>query len=137
MADPALLRADGLRRSYGAHVAVADFTAAVLPGEVVVLVGPNGCGKTTSVEMVLGLRHSDGGTARVLGLDPRRDRREVARSVGVQLQGAALHSRGRLREQLDYPSGDDAGRTVLRTYPVAQANQLYRRILGVAEPVDA
>lgn len=40
----------------------------------------------------------------------------------------------RLREQLDYPTGDDAGRTVLRTYPVAQANQLYRRILGVAEP---
>lgn len=102
MADTALLRADGLRRSYGEHVAVADFTAAVHAGEVVVLVGPNGCGKTTSVEMVLGLRHSDGGTARVLGLDPRRDRREIARSVGVQLQGAALHSRVRLREQLEY-----------------------------------
>jgi len=41
----------------------------------------------------------------------------------------------RLREQLDYPTGDDAGRTVLRVYPVAQANQLYRRILGAAEPV--
>jgi ABC-2 type transport system ATP-binding protein len=102
MADTALLRADGLRRSYGELVAVADFTAAVHAGEVVVLVGPNGCGKTTSVEMALGLRHSDGGTARILGLDPRRDRREVARSVGVQLQGAALHSRVRLREQLEY-----------------------------------
>ncbi len=40
----------------------------------------------------------------------------------------------RLREQLDYPSGDDAGRTVIRPYPVAQANQLYRRILAGAEP---
>lgn len=102
MADTALLRAEGLRRSYGSHVAVTDFTAAVHAGEVVVLVGPNGCGKTTSVEMALGLRHSDGGTVRVLGLDPRRDRREVARSVGVQLQGAALHARVRLREQLEY-----------------------------------
>lgn len=40
----------------------------------------------------------------------------------------------RLREQLDYPSGDDAGRTVFRAFPVAQANQLYRRILAAAEP---
>ncbi len=39
----------------------------------------------------------------------------------------------RLREQLDYPTGDDAGRAVSRVFPVAQANQLYRRILGVAE----
>ena len=39
----------------------------------------------------------------------------------------------RLREELDHPSGDDAKRVVLRNYPVAQANQLYRRILGVAE----
>ena len=40
----------------------------------------------------------------------------------------------RLREQLDYPTGDDAGRTVFRAFPVAQANQLYRRILAAAEP---
>ena len=40
----------------------------------------------------------------------------------------------RLREQLDYPTGDDAGRTVFRVFPVAQANQLYRRILAAAEP---
>ncbi len=43
----------------------------------------------------------------------------------------------RLREQLDYPAGDEAGRTTVRTFPVAQANQLYRRILGVAEPALA
>ena len=41
----------------------------------------------------------------------------------------------RLREQLDYPTGDDAGRTVFRAFPVAQANQLYRRILLAAEPM--
>lgn len=43
----------------------------------------------------------------------------------------------RLREELDHPSGDDAKRVVLRSYPVAQANQLYRRILGAAEPALA
>jgi len=40
----------------------------------------------------------------------------------------------RLRGQLDHPTGDEAKRAILRNYPVAQANQLYRRILGVAEP---
>lgn len=40
----------------------------------------------------------------------------------------------RLREQLDYPSGDDVGRSVYRVFPVAQSNQLYRRILAAAEP---
>lgn len=40
----------------------------------------------------------------------------------------------RLREQLDYPSGDDVGRAVFRPFSVAQANQLYRRILAGAEP---
>ena len=40
----------------------------------------------------------------------------------------------RLREQLDYPSGDDAGRAVNRFYPVAQAQQLYRRLFAGAEP---
>ncbi|CAM9965278.1 unnamed protein product, partial [Phaeothamnion confervicola] len=41
----------------------------------------------------------------------------------------------RMREQLDYPSGDDSGRTVIRPFPVAQAQQLYRRILAGAEPL--
>lgn len=40
----------------------------------------------------------------------------------------------RLRAQLDHPSGDEAARSVLRTFPVAQANQLYRRILADAAP---
>jgi ABC-2 type transport system ATP-binding protein len=101
-ATTTLLRAEGLRRSYGGVVAVADFTASVRSGEVVVLVGPNGCGKTTSVEMVLGLRGHDGGSVDVLGVDPRRGRRRIAREVGVALQGAALHPRVRLREQLEY-----------------------------------
>lgn len=43
----------------------------------------------------------------------------------------------RLREQLDHPVGDESARSVLRIFPVAQANQLYRRLLGAAEPALA
>ncbi len=40
----------------------------------------------------------------------------------------------RLRQELDHPTGDDVERNAFRAFPVAQANQLYRRILAGAEP---
>lgn len=100
--DGLLLTATSLRRRYGDVVAVSDFTTTVRCGEVVTVLGPNGCGKTTSLEMALGLRRRDGGTVRVLGTEPRAHRRELAPYLGVALQGAALHARVRLREQLTY-----------------------------------
>jgi ABC-2 type transport system ATP-binding protein len=100
--DELLLSAVGLRRAYGGVPAVEDFTLDVHAGEIVVLLGPNGCGKTTSVEMSLGLRKHDGGSVRVCGLDPVADRRALAELVGVQLQGAQIHPRVKLREYFDY-----------------------------------
>jgi ABC-2 type transport system ATP-binding protein len=60
----------GLRKSYGAKVAVADLTLAVPRGEVFGFLGPNGAGKSTSVKMLLGLVAPSGGSARVLGQPP-------------------------------------------------------------------
>ncbi len=97
-----ILQTEGLTRSYGQHLAVADFTTTVSSGEVAVLVGPNGCGKTTSVEMSIGLRASDGGTSRLAGVDVQTDRRHLATLVGVALQGATLHARVRIDEHLKY-----------------------------------
>lgn len=59
-------------------------------GEIFGIAGPNGAGKSTTVECASGLRRRDGGTLRVLGLDPDRDRRALLQRVGVQLQEAAL-----------------------------------------------
>src|SRR3990172_5984952 len=61
---------DGLRKAYGATVAVADVSFSVARGEIFGLLGPNGAGKTTTVECVQGLRRAGGGHIRVLGLDP-------------------------------------------------------------------
>ena len=46
------------------------FDLVVRPGEVSGFLGPNGAGKTTTIRVLLGLIRADGGTARVLGLDP-------------------------------------------------------------------
>ncbi|MFB9905373.1 ABC transporter ATP-binding protein [Allokutzneria oryzae] len=86
-----------LRKTYGAKVAVDGISLEVRRGEVFGVLGPNGAGKTTTVECAAGLRRPDGGTVRVLGLDPVADP-AVRYRVGVQLQHAVLPNRMKVRE---------------------------------------
>ena len=76
---------------YGAVVAVNGLSFTVDPGEVVVLLGPNGAGKTSTVETAEGYRRPDGGSVRVLGLDPVRDRRRLVPAMGVMLQDGGVY----------------------------------------------
>ncbi|GGO73953.1 ABC transporter ATP-binding protein [Nocardioides deserti] len=80
----------GLRRSYGtgttAFEAVRGIDLVVEPGTVVALLGTNGAGKTSALEVVEGLAPPTDGEVRVLGLDPVADRAEVRRRTGVLLQ---------------------------------------------------
>ena len=70
-------------------------------GEIFGILGPNGAGKTTTVESIAGLRKPDGGTIRVLGLDPQRDRDRLRQVVGVQLQESELPDRMTVGEALE------------------------------------
>src|ERR1700759_1222874 len=79
-----------LHKSYGRTVAVDDVSFTVEAGEIFGILGRNGAGKTTTVECMTGLRTPDRGEISVLGLDPRRDGRELHERVGVQLQHSAL-----------------------------------------------
>ncbi|MBM7786658.1 ABC transporter ATP-binding protein [Tenggerimyces flavus] len=80
-----------LHKSYGEVVAVDDLSFEVNEGEIFGLLGRNGAGKSTAVESIAGLVRPDRGEVRVLGLDPRRDRRRLLPKLGVQLQSSALH----------------------------------------------
>jgi ABC-2 type transport system ATP-binding protein len=90
-----------LRKRYGETVAVDGLSFEVEPGEIFGLVGPNGSGKTTTVECIQGLRSRDGGEVRVLGLDPAGKRSELGPRIGCQLQEAALPDRIKVWEALD------------------------------------
>ncbi len=96
-----VIEVTGLRKAYGDQVVLDDVSFTVEQGEIFGILGPNGAGKTTTVECVEGLRRPDGGTIRVLGLDPRRDRARLRRRVGVQLQESRLPERMRVAEALD------------------------------------
>ncbi|HWK93658.1 MAG TPA: ABC transporter ATP-binding protein [Luteimicrobium sp.] len=97
---PPVIEIDHLSKSYGAKRAVVDVSLSVEDGEIFGILGPNGSGKTTTVECVSGLRHRDGGSVRVLGADPQADRAAVRTQVGVQLQEAELPAKLTVREAL-------------------------------------
>ena len=80
----------GLVKRYGQNVAVDGLTLSAAPGAVTGILGPNGAGKTTTIEICEGYRRPDQGTARVLGLDPRRDARALRPRVGVMLQSGGI-----------------------------------------------
>jgi ABC-2 type transport system ATP-binding protein len=103
-----------LRKSYGERRVLEEVSFSVEPGEIFGLVGPNGAGKTTTVESIAGIRTPDGGTVRVLGLDPRRDRDALRLRLGVQLQSGELPDKMRVGEALSlyasfYPDPADPG----------------------------
>lgn len=91
----------GLRKRYGKVVAVDGIDLDVAEGEILGILGPNGSGKTTTVECIAGLRTPDSGTVRVAGLDPARDRAGITPVLGVQLQQAGLQQKLTVREALD------------------------------------
>lgn len=99
--DETVVSVRGLRKRYGELVAVDGLSFEVVRGEIFGIVGPNGSGKTTTVECLQGLRRPDGGELAVLGLDPVADGGELRRRIGCQLQEAALPERIRVWEALE------------------------------------
>ncbi|HSK23597.1 MAG TPA: ABC transporter ATP-binding protein [Egicoccus sp.] len=96
----AAIRVDGLRKRYGDLEVLDGISFEVAEGEIFGLLGPNGSGKTTTVECLQGLRPADAGELRVFGHDPHRDGRTVRRLVGSQLQESALPDRIKVWEAL-------------------------------------
>jgi ABC-2 type transport system ATP-binding protein len=94
-----------LAKRYGAVDALVDVSFDAPAGGITAILGRNGAGKTTAVEICAGLRKPDTGTSRVLGLDPRRDATAVHRQVAVMPQtggsgAAGIYPSARPREVL-------------------------------------
>jgi ABC-2 type transport system ATP-binding protein len=98
-ADPAIA-IDGLVKRYGGRTVLDGVSLSIAAGELVALLGPNGAGKTTTVEIVEGYRRADGGTVRVLGMDPGSGGRALRARVGLMLQGGGIDPRAQPRETL-------------------------------------
>ncbi|MEV0646259.1 ABC transporter ATP-binding protein [Phytomonospora sp. NPDC050363] len=109
---PTVVEVRNLHKRHGDKIAVDDVSLTVEEGEIFGILGPNGAGKTTTVECVEGIRAPDRGEIKVLGLDPLRDRAELTRRLGVQLQDGRLPDRMKVAEALElyssfYPAPAD------------------------------
>jgi ABC-2 type transport system ATP-binding protein len=128
MSRPAVIRVEGISKSYGRTVAIEEVTFEVCEGEIFGLIGPNGAGKTTTMECVEGLRRPDGGSISVLSLDPRRNVHQLQNRIGVQLQQAQLQKRIKVWEAVDLWSS---------LYPRTVDGEALLERLGLAEKRDA
>jgi ABC-2 type transport system ATP-binding protein len=85
-----VIQVEGVRKRYGPVAAEDGVSFQVHAGEIFGMVGPNGSGKTTTIECIEGLRQPDEGLVRVLGLDPLRQAITLRERTGVPLQSSSL-----------------------------------------------
>jgi ABC-2 type transport system ATP-binding protein len=80
-----------LTKRYAGRTVVDDLTLSVRSGEVFAILGENGAGKSTTIEMLEGFRQPDYGDARVLGLDPWRQGDQLRPRIGLMLQEGGFY----------------------------------------------
>ncbi len=126
---------DALRKAYAGREILDGITFDVRRGELFALLGPNGAGKTTTVEILEGYRRPDGGSARVLDLDPARDGRRLRPRIGLMLQEGGIDNRTTAREVLQlyarfYRDPEDPDRMLDAVDLGRAAGTRYRRLSG-------
>jgi ABC-2 type transport system ATP-binding protein len=94
----------GLRKVFGATVALDGVDLCVEPGRILGLIGPNGAGKTTVLNAILGLIPYEG-ELRVLGRDPWAEREQLTRDVAFIADVAVMPGWLRVSQALDYVAG--------------------------------
>jgi ABC-type multidrug transport system ATPase subunit len=98
----ALLQVENLAKHYRSRRVPEGLSLTVRSGEIVGLVGANGCGKTTVLRILAGLLVPDTGRGTVLGFDLLRDRHEIRRRTGYMSQRFSLYAGLSVRENLRF-----------------------------------
>jgi ABC-2 type transport system ATP-binding protein len=85
------IQTNNLTKTFGELIAVKDLNLEVKTGEIFGLVGPDASGKTTTIRMLCGILHPDGGEAKVAGCDILRETESLKEKVGYLPQRFGLY----------------------------------------------
>jgi len=99
MSASPVIEVERLNVTYGDFTAVRDLSFQVRRGELYALLGTNGAGKTSTLEVIEGHRRATSGTARIFGASPQ-DRRTVRPRMGVMLQESGFSPDLTVRESV-------------------------------------
>ena len=97
-----IIKASGLTKTFGSHIAVNQLTFEVREGEVLGLLGPNGAGKTTTIRMLACLISPTEGSAMVAGNRIDENSLAVRQTVGILTETPSLYERLTAKENLDF-----------------------------------
>lgn len=96
-----IIRVEELHKSYGKKKVLKGINFSVNEGEIVGVVGPNGTGKTTLLEILMTLRTFDSGNIKIGGLDIIKDIDKIRRRIGIILQEGGMYAYIKVKEAID------------------------------------
>ena len=102
--NPFAIRAKGLTRKFADLIAVNDLDLEVEKGKIYGFLGPNGCGKTTTIRLLTGLLKPTSGTAEVLGFQLPQDAEKLRLHIGYMTQKFSLYEDLTIKENLQFVS---------------------------------
>lgn len=100
-----VVKVENLVKRYKELVAVDHFNLTIEEGEILGLLGPNGSGKTTTINCILSLLTYDKGSIEVFGEEMKPDSYELKRRIGVVMQNVAVFDELTVYENIDYFCG--------------------------------
>lgn len=92
------IKVQGLTKSFQDRTVVDHLSFSVGTGEVFGLLGHNGAGKSTTIDMILGLKKPDAGLATIWEMDALKNRKKIFEKVGVQFQSSSYQAAIRVEE---------------------------------------
>lgn len=94
--------ADNLEKRYGDFFAVRNNSFNIKKGEIFGLLGPNGAGKSTSFKMMCGLLKPTSGTAKIMGIDIKKNPEKARANLGYMAQKFSLYESITLEQNLNF-----------------------------------